>query len=153
MKRPASSRMVPHGPASSKQKSAIKPIGQTRRTFLKQSGAAGIAAYAAFGAHALGADAEGWEDKHEDFEKEFEAECDTLLAVAIAKASQSYGGAENMPSPGELRTFLGWTAGQKIKAKLKQTVRWKEKAPSGYVTQTKYKKLEWEYTSGNIFEK
>ncbi len=142
--------------AFSKQKSAIKPIGQTRRTFLKRSSAAGLAV---FGAHTWGADADGWEDKDKVEKKKFKAVIDDILDQVLVKLSvlMELKGISYCTDPlsypstrEQLRTVLGMMGQQDIEHELKQTISWKERAPGGYSTGTQYKQLSWEY-SGNRF--
>jgi hypothetical protein len=157
MKGSASFNNVPHRPSTRKQKSAIKPTGQTRRTFLKQSAGAGIAA---FGVSAWAAtDVDGWEDKSEVKPMSFKAKLDEVLDLALAKLlyQLELQGINYCTSPtghptsrGELRAALGMTNEPDIEHELTQTISWKERTLGGYCTGPQYKKLQWEY-SGNKF--
>ncbi len=160
MKQSGSRRIAP-SQTERKLKSAIKPIGQTRRTFLRNSTQAGVAcvllgqaeeavAQAPSPSGTTGTGTAGqWYPMSKSDSKDISVTYDDLLTalmgqLGVPPANQALFGAQ-------LRALYGWPAAGGFAVPptaISQTVRWDEfgnNPDSRLRTPTKFKNIRWEY--------
>ena len=146
MKQQASPRIAP-SQAERKLKSAIKPIGQTRRTFLRRSTATGLAVAAAtlpaeLDAQTASNPSGSWYPMSLPVSQNVDLDCDTMVNAAVAAANLR---GFTAVTAATVRAYQGWNAGQRLTRQLTQTVAWQEWRTTPTEKPTKFRSLSWAY--------
>jgi hypothetical protein len=148
MKRPTDSRIVP-SQAERKLKSAIKPIGQTRRTFLKKTSATGLAAVVSLpselDAQTASTPSGSWYPMSDTDTKQITAS----YADVVGEMARILGvsPAAKALFERDIRAGFGWPAagGNIISAPISQTIAWEEWRTAPAELPTKFRGVAWRY--------
>lgn len=163
--------------ATGKIKSAIKPIGLSRRTFIQKGAGAGIAGVAALKYGEMSAEAQeapsgSWWPAKVDWSLKVEVNCDNVLMSLWDQEARKLGPplqtkkigeffTARTPFPAEpnaseitaMRAHFGWIAAQKLSYTFHQSAGWEEwlTEPDGTGAQpSKFRGLGWSYGGNKI---